>query len=306
LEQEDSHKILEDMKKSKEEVSALKEKLNALNVEKEAWFSKKGEISESIKKNISLIKELKDKRNECTNKVKELKRERDVLNSEITENIKKIVSEKKATGVEKEAPARDSRDSRDRDRKNSPSRLKAEIEKIEFTLQTQPMGFDKEQKLRKEVKQMQKELDSLKGKHKVSDELKAISAQTNVLKKKANGIHKDIQKYAKESQDSHEKLITLSNEVDELKKQEEEAYNKFLESKTQFNNLSGELQSKSRNFNESKQKVDNVNYAEAKRRHQDDERTMKEKTKEVEEKISKRKKLTTEDLLVMQRGQKEN
>jgi uncharacterized coiled-coil DUF342 family protein len=306
LEQQDSNKIIEDMKKSKEEVSALKEKLNALNVEKEAWFSKKGEISESIKKNISLIKELKDKRNECTNKVKELKRERDTLNAEITENIKKIVTEKKATGVEKEAPARDSRDSRDRDRKNSPSRLKSEIEKIEFTLQTQPMGFDKEQKLRKEVKQMQKELDSIKGKHKVSDELKAISAQTNVLKKKANGIHKDIQKYAKESQDSHEKLITLSNEVDELKKQEEEAYNKFLESKTQFNNLSGELQSKSRNFNESKQKVDNVNYAEAKKRHQDDERTMKEKTKEVEEKISKRKKLTTEDLLVMQRGQKDN
>jgi uncharacterized coiled-coil DUF342 family protein len=48
--------------------------------------------------------------------------------------------------------------------------------------------------------------------------------------------------------------------------------------------------------------VDSVNYAEAKKKHQEDEQTLREKAKEVEEKISKRKKLTTEDLLVMQRG----
>jgi uncharacterized coiled-coil DUF342 family protein len=299
LGEEDSKKIVEDMKQSKEDVSILKEKLNSLNTEKEAWFSKKGEISESIKKNIVLIKELKDKRNECTNKVKELKKERDILNSEITSNIKKIVSEKKTTAPEKEV-SRDSRDSRDR--KNSPSKLKAEIEKIEYTLQTQPMGFDKEQKLRKEMKSMKKEFDEIKNKHKVSDELRLVSSQTNALKKKANAIHKDIQKYAKESQDSHELLIVKSNEVDELKKKEEEAYNKFLELKTEFTKLSNEMQNKSKSFHENKQKIDNTNYAAAKKKHQEDEQTMKEKTKEVEEKISKRKKLTTEDLLVMQRG----
>lgn len=297
--EEETNKTVENLKLAKDEVIALKDKLAALNAEKEAWFTKKTEISESIKKNIALIKELKEKRNEFTNKVKELKKERDSMNSEITQNIKKIVSEKKEAGVVPEPVI----DYRDRDRRNSPSRLKSEIEKMEFRLETQPMGFDKEQKLRKEIKGMKKELDEMKSKNKVSDELKAISSQTNVMKKKANTVHKEIQKFAKDSQDSHELLIAKSNEVDELKKQEEEAYTKFLELKAEFTKLSNELSDKNKTFHEGRQKEQSANYAAAKKKHQEEEATLKEKAKEVEEKISKRKKLTTEDLLVMQRGQ---
>ncbi|MGV8162979.1 MAG: coiled-coil protein [Candidatus Nanoarchaeia archaeon] len=295
--EEESKKIVEDMKHAREEVSSLKDKLTELNTEKEAWFSKKAEISESIKKNIVLIKELKDKRNEYTNKVKELKKERDVMNSEITTNIKKIVTEKKDAGITKESYS-----DNPRDRRKSPSRIKAEMDKLEFRLETQPMSFDKEQKIRKEIRDMKKEYDELKGKNKLSDEVKVMSSQTNSLKKKANTVHKEIQKYAKESQDAHEALIAKSNEVDELKKKEEEAYNKFLELKTEFSKLSGELQEKSKDFHESKQKIDSVGREAAKKKHQEEQEVMREKTKEVEEKISKRKKLTTEDLLVMQRG----
>jgi uncharacterized coiled-coil DUF342 family protein len=292
---EEINKLAEDVKQSREEVFSLKEKMTALNEEKEAWFSKRTEISEAIKKNIALIKELKDKRNECTNKVRELKKERDTLNSEITVNIKKIVSEKKDLPVEKESFS-------PRDRRKSPSRIKEEIEKMEFRLETQPMSFDKEQKIRKEIRDMKKEYTELKGKSKVSDELKVMSSQTNSLKKKANAIHRDIQKYAKDSQDAHEALIKASNEVDELKKKEEEAYNKFIEFKTEMAKLGADLQDRSKDFHESKRKVDSVNKEAAKKKHQEEQEVLKEKTKEVEEKISKRKKLTTEDLLVMQRG----
>jgi len=305
LGEEELKKVTEDIKQVKEEVSTLKDKLSSLNTDKEAWFSKKGEISEQIKKNIILIKELKDKRNECTNKVKELKKERDVLNVEITSNIKKIVSEKKDMPVVKEAPAKESYSSRDsysRDRKKSPSKIKSDMEALEFRLETQPMSFDKEQKIRKEIRVMKKEFEEIKGKHKVSDEVKAISSQTNVLKKKANLIHRDIQKFAKESQDAHELLIAKSNEVDDLKKQEEDAYNKFLELKGEFTKLSGELQDKSKSVYENRQKVDASNRETSRKKHQEEQEVMREKTKEVEEKISKRKKLTTEDLLVMQRG----
>jgi uncharacterized coiled-coil DUF342 family protein len=41
------------------------------------------------------LKDLKIRRNELTNKVKTLKKERDELNKEISENVKVIVKEKK-------------------------------------------------------------------------------------------------------------------------------------------------------------------------------------------------------------------
>jgi uncharacterized coiled-coil DUF342 family protein len=297
-EEETGKKLAEDAKQARDDVTALKDRLAAINAEKESWFSKKAEISEQIKKNIAEIKELKDKRNKFTNQVKDLKKERDTLNSEITTNIKKIVSEKKDAGV----PIQKEEHGFHGKRGPSFSKLKTEIEALEYRLETQPMSFDKEQKIRKEIKGMKKELDEMKSKSKVSDELKAVSSETNTLKKKANTFHKDIQKMAKESQDAHELLIIKSNEVDELKKKEEEAYQKFIELKTEYLKLSGEMQEKSKVFQENRQKIDGANREASKKKHLEEQEVMREKTKEVEEKISKRKKLTTEDLLVMQRG----
>jgi uncharacterized coiled-coil DUF342 family protein len=302
VEEESNKKIADDMKQAREDVSVLKDKLSALNTEKEAWFAKKAEFSEQIKKSIAEIRELKEKRNDYTNKVKGLKKERDTLNSKITTNIKKIVAEKKEIGAAA-PPKIEERGFRGRrGAPNTPSRLKAEIEKLEFGLETQPMSFDKEQQIRKQIKGMKKELGEMQSKVKISDEVRAISSETNTLKKKANTFHKDIQKFAKESQDAHELLIAKSNEIDELKKKEEEAYKKFLELKDEYMKLNSELQDRSKVFYENKQKTDSANKESARKKHQEEEQVMREKTKEVEEKISKRKKLTTEDLLVMQRG----
>ena len=90
--------VVEKMKQAGDEVTLLKEKLVSLNTEKEEWFSKKSTFSDSIKNNINHIKDLKIKRNELTTKVKTLKKERDELNKEITDNVKTIVKEKKDAG----------------------------------------------------------------------------------------------------------------------------------------------------------------------------------------------------------------
>ncbi|MFP4567496.1 MAG: coiled-coil protein [Candidatus Woesearchaeota archaeon] len=290
----ETKEIAQKIKQTETEVSALKEKLSSLNTEKEAWFAKKGTFSDAIKKNIAEIKELKIKRNELTTKVKTLKRERDELNKEISDNVKVIVKEKKDAGPIPEIKGK----------KISPGKIKKEIEQIEFKLQTEPMGFEKEQKLRKQIKAQEKILHEFEGQFKATKELREVSNKTSSLKKTANGIHKEIQDVAQESQDIHEKLITKSKEVDDLKEKEEEAYKKFLELKEEFNKLNTELQDKHKVFFESKQKNKETKVQAAKKKAKEDEKTLKEKAKEVEEKITKRKKLTTEDLLIMQRGTK--
>jgi len=287
-----SKEVVEKMKQSGDEVSSLKEKLSSLNTEKEIWFSKKATFSEAIKKNINDIKELKKKRNELTTKVKDLKKERDEFNNLISDNVKVLLKEKKEAGPLPEIKGK----------KKSPGKIKKEIEDLEFKLQTEPMSFEKEQRMRKQIKAQQKILLEFEDQFKATKELREVSNKTSSLKKRANGIHKEIQDIAQESQNIHEELIIKSKEVDDLKVKEEEAYKKFLELKEEFNKINSELQDKHKVFHESKQKDRESKVQAAKKKAKEDEKTIKEKTKEVEEKISKRKKLTTEDLLILQRG----
>lgn len=288
----DSKKTVEEMKQAGDEATKLKERLSSLNNEKESWFSKKASYSEAIKKSIGEIKNLKNKRNELTTKVKALKKERDELNKEISDNVKSIVKEKKESGPVPEIKGT----------KLSPGKIKKEIEQLEFKLQTEPMGFEKEQKLRKQIKAHQKLLTDFEDQFKATKELREISNKTSALKKRANAIHKEIQDIAQESQNIHEQLVTKSKEVDDLKVKEEEAYKKFLELKEEFNKLNTELQDKHKVFFETKQKNKQEKTAAVKKKQKEDEKTLKQKTKEVEDKINTKKKLTTEDLLILQRG----
>ncbi len=290
----ESKKTVEKTNQTAEDASILKEKLTSLNNEKESWFSKKAVFSDSIKKNIGEIKTLKNKRNELTTKVKTLKKERDELNKEISDNVKSIVKEKKESGPVPEIKGI----------KISPGKLKKEVEQLEFKLQTEPMGFEKEQRMRKQIKAHQKVLVEFEGQFKATKDLREISNKTSSLKKRANAIHKEIQDIAQESQNIHEQLISKSKEVDELKVKEEEAYKKFLELKEEFNKINLELQDKHKVFFEKKQKNKQEKFAAVKKKQKEDEKTLKEKAKEVEEKITNKKKLTTEDLLILQRGGK--
>lgn len=293
LNEEDKKGLFDDLRKAKDEVALLKKKLNEVNKEKEDWFSKKSEFGNQIKSKINSVKDLKVKRNDYTNKVKKLKKERNDLNTKISENIKELKANKP------EVPK--SRDSRDRGK--SPKKLKTEIEGIEFRMETEPMSIEKEQKLMKMLKALKKELVAMGGYNESKGNLKKISKDTDKLKKKANEVHKDLQDIAKKSQELHETLITESKSIDNLKKAEEDAYNKFFESKKKFTELSQELKEKLKGVGNVKNKLEENSIELKEEKAKKDTKKLKEKAKEVEEKIEKKKKLTTEDLLIMQRNE---
>ena len=85
---------------------------------------------------------------------------------------------------------------------------------------------------------------------------------------------------------------------------EEEIYKQFFEKKQHFKEVSTELKEKVAELQTIKEKLEGLNVALKEEAKIKEEKSLKEKAAEVEEKINKRKKLTTEDLLVMQRSGK--
>ena len=208
LSEDETKELIEQLTKAKDEVRALKDKLNSINKHKENWYNKKNDINKQISDKIGGVRGAKHKRNDLTSQVKELKNQRNDLNKQINDRIseiKKLKDDYKAA-CEKHHVQGD------------PSLLKKQIDGMEFKLETEQMSFDKEQKLRKEIKKIQKQYSEMKEVTTIWESAKNKSKEIDKLKKEANRIHKQVQEMAQLSQGHHEELIGESKEIDDLKK----------------------------------------------------------------------------------------
>jgi len=273
----------------KQQIRDLKNSLNTLNKEKESWFEKKSQLSGSIKNNLTLLKDAREKRDALTNEVKALKAQREGANKTIKDDIATF----KSLAVEKKKRI-------DKSNKKGPGQLKQEIAHLETRLETDVMSFEKEKELTKQVKLLKKEL----GEHQEIDQFFDASKKVNVHIKEAKhhseDIHKQIQSKAAESQRLHEALITASKELDALKPRLKEAIAKCDDFKKQFKDANDQLKTKLKDMFELREKLGHFSLADEERKRMSDAQLLAQKGQEVEEKIKQRKKLTTEDLLLFQ------
>lgn len=283
--------LFEELNKQRIEVSKLRNTLNKLDNEKESWFKKKTEFSKNIKESIQKIKDNKVKRDFLTQEVKELKLKRDIINKEITSKLSGLAGLKK----EKMSLAKSLNI-------KEPFGIKQDIEKLEFKIETEPMSFDKERSVMKKIKELKKLYASASIIIEVDNKIKETSATIRKTKKEANDIHKPMQEKAKQSQLLHEEILKISGEIDKIKIDEEESFKNFFDLKKQFNEANAQLKEKLKLMDEVKTSLDKISYERRERKRREQELFLKSKEEEVNEKIKRGEKLTTEDLLVFQKS----
>lgn len=283
--------LVEELNNHKVEVSKLRNTLNEIGREKESWFRKKAEFSAKIRELIQKIKEIKAKRDFLTDEIKAVKPKRDAINKSIPEKLKDLERlRKEKSDLVRAAGIND-----------SPSRIKQQIEKLEFKIETDTASFEREKGLMKQIKGLKKIYESSASILDISSKIRAISERAKAMRKEANELHKAIQEKARQSQVLHEEILTISAEIDKNRTGEEEAFRKFSELKKQFTESNNLLKDSMVRMSGVKSQLEKI-YSDKKiRKMQEQESFLKSKEEAVNEKIRKRQKLTTEDLLVFQK-----
>ncbi|MAG38781.1 hypothetical protein CMO90_01720 [Candidatus Woesearchaeota archaeon] len=283
---DEKEKLIADLKIAKEEVNLVKTRLNKANSKKESWFRQKSAIGKEIKSRIREILNFKKKRNSLTSDVKKTKEKRDELNKQIGGEVKTLNKLKEHFDSQK--------------RLENPQALKKNIEAIELKIETEPMSFQREQAIMKDLNKLRKKYSEVKH---VSEEFKDFKTKRTTItsiKKEANKLHKDIQERARESQKHHESLVELSKEIDLLRKKEKTANEEFLDEKKKYLNVNDELKEKLEELKKINKILEKYNIKVEKVAELKKKKSLKELEKEVQTKIKKKQKLTTEDILVMQ------
>lgn len=294
MESKSAKELIEELNKQRIEVSKLRNALNELDKEKESWFEKKEEYSRKIRESIQKIKDSKFNRDSLNQEVRELKPKRDDANKDINAKLKEFDKLKKESiSLVNSLNIKD-----------SPFRILLNIEKLEFKIETEPMPFDKEQAMMKRIRELKK----LHGNAIILDEANKKIKDTidgiKKMRKEANEAHKSVQEKAKQSQALHEEILNLSAEVDKIKVDEENAFKKFSEFKKKFNETNSQLKERLKAMNDVKDHLDKISSEKREKRRQEQESFLKSKEEEVNQKIKRGEKLTTEDLLVFQKFDK--
>lgn len=266
----------------KKELSSLRSQLLDLSKNKELAFRELRSIHDKIKSRTTKIKQLKEERDSITKEVKQLKETRDKLNQVVHEkaSVRKEIDEKKKNITEKS------------ELKN-PNFLKRQIEHLEHKRETEVMAFTKEQALTKEIKQLKAQLKEAEKLGDAWKEINTLSADFSETRREAQESHHKVQEKAQESQKRHETINSLYEEVKKFHEQEKPLSEKAMGLKIQFEQqvkVYDELQLRVTELAKLFQEEDQKSYKEKAR----------EKTAEVQEKLRKGKKLSTEDILAFQ------
>jgi uncharacterized coiled-coil DUF342 family protein len=293
LEQVEIDKLLIEMNTVKSEVRDLRGKINVLDRKKEEVYREKRKVSSDIHSRIRVAKDSKDKRNNLTQAVKTTKHSKEeadarikVLETEIThlKEEKRKILEKIGVG--------------------DPIALKKEIKKLEFRIETEGVTFEKEKELMKVLSKMKKQFESSKVADDIEKKLGPIFRELRELREITNMNQKIVHASAKESQKHHVELVESSKEIDELKKKEEIFENEGQKFKGEIAELNSEIDTKIAKLDNIRKILgeNNVKLKEDVERSNYD--ILKQKDQEVQEKIKTKKKLTTDDLLILQRTMK--
>lgn len=285
--------LMNEMNSLKSEVKDLRVKLNALDRKKEDLFREKRKIGSDIYSRIRNAQDNKHKRDSLTGVVKNTKLTKEEMESRISvldSEITKLKDERKKM-LEKLGVS-------------DPMMLKRNIKALEFKIETEGLSFDKEKELMKVLSKMKKQYESSKSIIDLNKKLDDKFREIRDLRAQLDMTKKIVQVSAKESQKHHVELIESSKEIDELKKKEAELEEKIGAIKAEMHGITEELDKRNAKIDELRKTLHENNVQLKEDIDKAKQEILKHKDEEVKEKLKTGKKLTTEDLLILQRTMK--
>src|SRR3989339_842642 len=287
------NKLISEMNSLKAELKNLRSKYNDLDRKKEDLFREKRKISSDIFSRIKNAKENKDKRNSLTGVVKTTKMSKEELENKINEIEKEITKLKEDKKKILEELGVD-----------DPQNLKKQIKHLEFKIETEGLTFEKEKEIMKVLSKMKKQYESAKDVDNIEKTLHIKFRDVRNLHQELDLTKKIVQHSAKESQKHHVEMIESSKEIDELKYKEAEYEEKIGAIKAEIHALTEQLDAKNAQIDEVRKVLHENNVQLKEDVDKQNKEILKQKDEEVQDKLKKGKKLTTEDLLILQRTMK--
>ena len=258
-----------------ERIAKVADEREVFNREAKEQRKIRDELNSELKENLAKAIEFRDQRNEINKQVEENKKARNKVNDEIK-------SLEWSSG------------------KKDKIRIEAEIKKIDKIIETRVLDIKKENQLVKNANDLRKELAEIKEDDKVKEE----AAE---LKKKSEEYHAKVVELSEQAQEAHEQMLSYFRKTDEIRTAADEAHKLFIQARKnasakheEFKMILSEIHVINKKLGSSKnrkRRSDKSSGSSGNKKNREE----KERAESIFDKFKNGKKLSTEELLLLQK-----
>ncbi len=258
-----------------ERIAKVADEREAFNREAKEQRKIRDELNSELKENLAKAIEFRDQRNEINKQVEENKKARNKVNEEI-KNLEWSSGKKDKI------------------------RIEAEIKKIDKIIETRVLDIKKENQLVKNANDLRKELAEIKEDDKVKEE----AAE---LKKKSEEFHAKVVELSEQAQEAHEQMLSYFRKTDEIRTAADEAHKLFIQARKnasakheEFKMILSEIHviNKKLGSNKNRKRRSDKSGGSSNNKKNREE---KERAESIFDKFKNGKKLSTEELLLLQK-----
>ena len=259
-----------------------------LNNQTKEWKAKRDELNGQVRELVDEAGKCREERDSYNQKVRETKELRDEWNQKVTALKEQLAPYRTEKAEEKDqVPLK---------------QLKKQLQDLEYMQQTMPLGKDKENGIVKQISVLAKQIEEREKTYEQNDEIKGLVAQLREAKAQAETYHHQVSEYAEQAQAAHDRMIGYYEQADKLRKEADAAQAKFIECKQAADEEHKKHIEQIKSVHEmDKDAAAFKNKKNSVKKKRVDESGKKE-AKEIFERFKAGEKLSTEDLMALQKS----
>ena len=258
-----------------ERIAKVADEREVFNREAKEQRKIRDELNSELKENLAKAIEFRDQRNEINKQVEENKKARNKVNEEI-KNLEWSSGKKDKVRIENE------------------------IKKIDKIIETRVLDIKKENQLVKSANDLRKELAEIKEDDKVKEE-------ATELKKQSEEYHAKVVELSEQAQEAHEQMLSYFRKTDEIRTAADEAHKLFIQARKnasakheEFKMILSEIHVINKRLGSNKnrkRRSDKSSGSSSNKKNREE----KERAESIFDKFKNGKKLSTEELLLLQK-----
>ena len=265
-----------------------KQRRDELNAQTKEWKAKRDALNAQVRDLVDEAGKARETRNLYNQKVRDAKVVRDEWNAKVSEIRAKINELRPERKEDAEG--------------QSLGQMKKDLEKLEYNQQTLTLTSEKEKALVKQISELAKQIREKEKLEEGDDAIKDLVIQLREAKSKAEEAHRDVAESAEQAQAAHDNMLSLYQKADAIRKEADAAQAKFVECKQAADEEHRLHIEQIKSVHEISKSADGIkNKKSAARKKRADVQT-KQEAKEIFDKFKAGEKLSTEDLMLLQKS----
>ena len=284
-------KSLDDLVKKKDELqkkaNELKEKRNKLHLKSKSLADERDKLNSAVRKMRNKINDHKKNRDELNERVKHAKEQRNRLNKSYSDVKKQILELERKRSASSGANLNE---------------LRKQLRSLENEQMTQPMSSRKEKKVIEVISDINKKIKEQEDLLYKDPKLKKALEEEKVIKQKAEKQHDTVEKLASRAQEEHEGMISLIKQLDNTVKKVNGIQETIVVTKIDADKVHKEFITCVDKIHDLEREISDSKTKSYKKKKTAEVETAHKEADEIFERFKRGEKLSTEDLMALQKA----